>query len=62
MQIHSGPHNTSSFKNGLWWKVLVCSLGILGLGTASGLSSIGNIQEWYADLNKPFSTASSWLF
>jgi tryptophan-rich sensory protein len=62
MQIHSGPHNTSSFKNGLWWKILICSLGILGLGTFSGLSSMGGFQDWYDELNKPFFTPPNWLF
>jgi len=62
MQTHSGPHNTSSFKNGLWWKILICSLGILGLGTLSGLVSMGNFQVWYNTLNKPFFTPPNWLF
>ncbi len=62
MQTHSGPHNTSSFKNGLWWKILICSLGILGLETLSGLASMGDFQVWYDTLNKPFFTPPSWLF
>lgn len=62
MQTHSGPHNTSSFKNGLWWKILICSLGILGLGTLSGLASMGDFKVWYNTLNKPFFTPPSWLF
>ncbi|WP_107040101.1 TspO/MBR family protein [Brumimicrobium mesophilum] len=62
MQIHSGPHNTSTFKNGLWWKILACSLACLGLGALSGLSSMANFQDWYATLNKPFFTPPNWIF
>lgn len=62
MQIHSGPHNTSTFKSGLWWKILICSVVFLGLGTLSGLSTIESIQGWYDQLNKPFFTPPNWLF
>lgn len=62
MQIHSGPHNTSSFKTGLWWKILISSLTLLGLGSLSGLLSMSDYQEWYNSLNKPFFTPPGWLF
>jgi tryptophan-rich sensory protein len=62
MQIHSGPHNTSSFKNGLWWKILISIFVLLGLGTLSGLSSMSGFQGWYDSLNKPFFTPPNWLF
>ncbi|RFC53459.1 TspO/MBR family protein [Brumimicrobium aurantiacum] len=62
MQIHTGPHNTSSFKNGLWWKIVICSLACLGLGTLSGLSSMSGFEDWYEQLEKPFFTPPNWLF
>lgn len=62
MQIHTGPHNTSTFKAGLWWKILICSLAFVGLGSLSGLSSMGDFQEWYSELNKPAFTPPNWLF
>lgn len=36
-----------------WLKLLVCVLGIVLLGSISGLANIGNIQTWYAGLEKP---------
>ena len=62
MQIHTGPHNTSSFKSGLWWKIVICSLGFLGLGFLSGISTISEIESWYSTLNKPFFSPPNWLF
>src|SRR5690554_6654362 len=62
MQIHTGPHNTSTFKAGLWWKILICALTFVGLGSLSGLASMGNFQEWYNELNKPAFTPPNWLF
>jgi tryptophan-rich sensory protein len=62
MQIHSEPHNTSYFKTGLWWKILISVIVCLGLGLLSGVSSMSEIQGWYADLNKPFCTPPNWLF
>ena len=62
MQIHSGPHNTSSFKSGLWWKIVISSMVFLGLGTLSGLSSMSGFEVWYDSLNKPFFTPPGWLF
>lgn len=34
----------------------------LALGFASGLSSTGSIQTWYADLNKPWFNPPNWIF
>lgn len=62
MQIHTGPHNTSSFKSGLWWKILISSLVLLGLGTLSGLSSMSGFEEWYSKLNKPSFNPPNWIF
>jgi len=62
MQIHSGPHNISSFKSGLWWKIAISSLVFLGLGTLSGLCSMDGFEVWYDSLNKPFFTPPGWLF
>lgn len=62
MQIHSEPHSTSSFKKGLWWKILVSAVVCLGLGTLSGLSTMSEIQNWYTTLEKPFFTPPNWLF
>ncbi|WP_186755812.1 TspO/MBR family protein [Echinicola salinicaeni] len=36
-----------------WLKLLICVLGIVLLGSISGLANIGNIQTWYAGLEKP---------
>lgn len=62
MQIHSEPHNTSYFKQGLWWKIAISAIVFLGLGTLSGLSTMSDIQGWYADLNKPPFNPPNWLF
>jgi tryptophan-rich sensory protein len=62
MQIHSEPHNTSYFKTGLWWKILISVIVFLGLGSLSGVSSMSEIQGWYANLNKPSFTPPNWLF
>ncbi|HLW30590.1 MAG TPA: TspO/MBR family protein [Brumimicrobium sp.] len=62
MQIHSGPHNTSSFKSGLWWKIVISALVFLGLGTLSGLCSMNGYESWYNDLNKPFFNPPAWIF
>lgn len=62
MQIHSEPHSTSSFKKGLWWKILISAIVFLGLGTLSGLSTMTEIRNWYETLDKPFFTPPNWLF
>jgi tryptophan-rich sensory protein len=62
MQIHTEPHNTSYFREGLWWKIALSAIVFLGLGTLSGLSTMSDIQGWYAELEKPFFTPPNWLF
>ncbi len=62
MQIHSDPHSTSYFKQGLWLKILISVIVCLGLGFLSGFSTVSEIQGWYAELNKPVFTPPNWLF
>lgn len=62
MQIHSEPHNTSYFKKELWWKIVISVIACLGLGTLSGVSTISEVQGWYAQLDKPVFTPPNWLF
>lgn len=61
MQIHSGPHNTSTFKNGLWWRILVAIIVIGGLGVLSSRLCMGEHQVWYHALNQPFFMPPTWL-
>ncbi len=62
MQIHSDPHSTSSFRKGLFPKVLVSIVLIVVLGTASGLITSGSIGGWYQSIKKPFFTPPNWIF
>ncbi|MGM0480250.1 MAG: TspO/MBR family protein [Bacteroidota bacterium] len=62
MQIHTEPHNTSSFKTGLWWKIVIAAAVFLGLGTLSGFSTMDAIEGWYADLTKPPFNPPNWIF
>lgn len=62
MQIHTEPHNRSSFKKGLWWKIVVSAIFFLVLGTLSGISTMTSIQDWYSTLNKPSFNPPNWLF
>ncbi|GAB3658095.1 TspO/MBR family protein [Echinicola sediminis] len=36
-----------------WLKLLGCVLGVIVLGSISGLANMGNIETWYAGLEKP---------
>ncbi len=47
---------------GKWGWPLGCALLCLGLGIASGLSSVGGGDSWYRDLAKPPGTPPSWVF
>lgn len=47
---------------GKWLWPLAGALVCLGLGSASGLSSVGGDDSWYKDLAKPPGTPPPWLF
>ncbi len=47
---------------GRWGWPLAGALICLGLGTASGLSSVGGADSWYRDLMKPPGTPPPWIF
>ncbi len=48
------------FKN--FFIPLICALLCLALGTASGLSTVPEIEGWYAGLNKPSFNPPNWIF
>src|SRR5699024_4019644 len=54
MQIHSGPHNISSFKQGIWWKIVISCLFLIGIG---GINTLwvhdSDYQPWFDALVKP---------
>ena len=41
---------------------MACALGCLGLGTASGLSTVGGPDSWYQELIRPPGTPPPWMF
>ena len=43
-------------------KIIVCALGCLALGTASGFSTMDSIATWYQYINKPSFNPPNWLF
>lgn len=45
-----------------WVTPLTGALVCLGLGVASGLSTMGGVDTWYQDLNKPPGTPPGWMF
>ncbi len=47
---------------GKWLWPVAGALVCLGLGSASGLSSLGGDDSWYKDLAKPPGTPPPWLF
>jgi benzodiazapine receptor len=49
-------------SSGRWLWPVVGALACLGLGTASGLSSVGGDSEWYQALVKPPGTPPPWVF
>src|SRR5690554_5005412 len=62
MQIHSGPHNPSTFQRGLWWKIVVSSIVFLGLGIINGLCSMNVYAAWNDEFNKPYFNPLVWGF
>ena len=54
--------NKSGNSSGKWLWPLGCALLCLGLGTASGLSTVGGSDGWYRDLIKPPGTPPPWVF
>lgn len=54
--------NGSGKSTGRWGWPLAGALVCLGMGTASGLSSVGGLDSWYRDLVKPPGTPPSWVF
>lgn len=49
-------------SSGKWLWPVVGALACLGLGTASGLSSVGGDSGWYQSLVKPPGTPPPWVF
>lgn len=62
MRILTEPHNTSSFKKGLFLRVIFTAFFVIGLGTASGLITGSSVNDWYQEINKPSFTPPNWLF
>lgn len=62
MPILSEPHSTSSFREGLWIKILISIIVIAGLGTLSGLLTGTSVSDWYVELNKPSFNPPNWIF
>jgi tryptophan-rich sensory protein len=52
----------SGKSTGRWGWPLAGALVCLGLGTASGLSTVGGSDSWYRELVKPPGTPPSWVF
>ncbi|MDF1739562.1 MAG: tryptophan-rich sensory protein [Verrucomicrobiales bacterium] len=46
----------------LWLKILICVLVINLLGGAGAFFTMGAIDGWYAELNKPPGVPASWVF
>ena len=61
MQIPSGPHNTSSFKKGVFVRVMLSILVLGGLGVLSSRLAMTGHEDWYRTLNQPFFAPPRWL-
>jgi|LFIK01.1.fsa_nt_gi translocator protein len=45
-----------------WFKLTVCIVLVVSLGSLAGIANSGNISGWYAELNKPIFNPPNWLF
>ena len=45
-----------------WTTLIICVVGILVLGSLSGLANVGSINGWFATLNKPSFNPPNYLF
>lgn len=62
MPIHTGPHNVSSFKKGIWWKILISCIILVAIGGLNTLWTNLPYKEWYDGLAKPsFSPHPRWI-
>lgn len=41
-------------QKGLWWKITISCLLLIGVGAINGLWTQMDYKDWYASLNKPF--------
>lgn len=41
-------------KRGLWWKILVSCVMLVGIGAINGLWTLMEYKDWYVSLEKPF--------
>ncbi len=45
-----------------WGTLAVCVVGVLAVGTLSGLANVENIEGWYAGLTKPAFNPPNYIF
>lgn len=62
MPIHTGPHNTNSFKKGLILKSVISIVVISALGAASGYVTSTGLSDWYQTIKKPPFTPPNFVF
>jgi len=46
----------------LWKKMLIGAIVCLALGSASGLSTVSEINSWFTTINKPTWNPPNWIF
>lgn len=62
MPIHTGPHNISTFKKGIWWKIVVSCLILVAIGGLNTMWTHLDYKDWYNALSKPsFYPRPSWV-
>lgn len=61
MPTLSGPHNTSAFKKGLWWKIVISAVILTTLGLFFGRYCVAQNLDWYTNLRMPFFAPAAWL-